>query len=352
MWARARTHRSSPQRWKICAPTHTAEGGGAYIPKDTPMKRILIGILVTAAVLAAGPARRRSRRRRLRRPREEEKIPTVKFKLHPAAEPRAALKYQLLPEFLDRKPGNAAVIYNKIGFMMPHGSDANNLQERLSKWLETPLAELPREEIEKTLAGQRNVLDSLDRAARRETCDWELPLREENPIAMLLPELQETRGYARLLAVKARLEIAKGEFDAAIHTLQTGYALGLHVAEGPTLISALVGMAICGIMSNQVEELIAAARQPQSLLGVDVATPADHQRPQGGRGRDESALPDVSRTSRHRRKDARRGVLAGVSRSGVRGDERMVGRPESQIRPPARADGAGHQGLSAGANGH
>ncbi|MCX7425894.1 MAG: hypothetical protein NTW96_09795 [Planctomycetia bacterium] len=224
------------------------------------MKRILIGIVVTAAVLAAGPAR--AQVTSLLSPNgQEEKIPTVKFKLRPAAEPQAALEYQLLPGFLDRKPGNAAVIYNKIGFMMPHGSDANNLQERLSKWLETPLAELPREEIEKTLAGQHYVLESLDRAARRETCDWELPLREESLITMLLPELQETRGDARLLAVKARLEIAKGEFDEAIHTLQTGYALGCHVAEGPTLVSALVGMAICGIMSNQVEELM---QQPGS----------------------------------------------------------------------------------------
>ena len=224
------------------------------------MKRIFIGIVATAAVLAAGPAR--AQVASLYSPNDrEEKIPTVKFKLHPVAEPRAALEYQLLPEFLDRKPGNAAVIYNKIGFMMPRGSDVNDVQERLAEWLQTPLAELPRAEIEKTLAGYHNVLESLDRAARRETCDWELPLREGNPIAILLPELQETRGYARLLAVKARIEIAKGDFDEAVHTLQTGYGLAQHVAEGPTLINALVGMSICSIMSGEVEQLI---QQPGS----------------------------------------------------------------------------------------
>ena len=80
-------------------------------------------------------------------------------------------------------------------------------------------------------------------------------------MAILLPEIQESRRLARLLVVQARLQMAKGEYDKAVHTLQTGYALGRHVAEGPTIVNALVGMAICGIMSDQLELLI---QQPGS----------------------------------------------------------------------------------------
>ena len=56
--------------------------------------------------------------------------------------------------FLDRKPGNAAVMYNKLVIQLVqlrHNDKA--CEERLCKWLETPLAELPRAEIEKTLVG-------------------------------------------------------------------------------------------------------------------------------------------------------------------------------------------------------
>ena len=230
------------------------------VNKETVMNRILFHTLLLAIVVApcsvwgqvnalSGPGQR-----------EEETIPTVKFQFHPAAPPRAALKYQLLPGFLDRTPGNAAVAYNKMGIQLSENND-KELGQTLSKWLLTPLADLPREEIEKKLTAHQRILDALDREARREQCDWELPLREENPIAMLLPEVRPIRTFGRLLAVQARLQIAKGEYDEAIHSLQTGYALGRHVAEGETLVNALVGMAICDMMSDQVEVLI---QQPDS----------------------------------------------------------------------------------------
>ena len=228
------------------------------------MKRILIAIVATAAALAAGPARAQvTALTPSSTNREEEKIPTVKFTLRPAAEPRAALEYQLLPEFLDRKPGNAAVIYNKIGIMMlerqrgRQGLAGAAVPSGSTRRWPSCLARRSK----RRWPSSDYVLDrSIARlAAKRATGSCRFGTRAS--ITMLLPELQQTRDYARLLAVKARLEIAKGEFDEAIHTLQTGYALGRHVAEGPTLINALVGMAICGIMSDQVEELI---QQPGS----------------------------------------------------------------------------------------
>ena len=64
------------------------------------------------------------------------------------------------------------------------------------------------------------------------------------------------RDFGRVLALKARLQIADGRLDDALGTIQTGYALARDVAQGQTLINALVGMAISATMDNRLEELI------------------------------------------------------------------------------------------------
>ena len=45
--------------------------------------------------------------------------------------------------------------------------------------------------------------DLINLAARREQCEWDLPIREFN-IATLIPELQKVRDLGRLLAFKAQ----------------------------------------------------------------------------------------------------------------------------------------------------
>jgi hypothetical protein len=188
---------------------------------------------------------------------------TTKLVLRPAPQPHMALKYQLLPGMLNRKPGNAAVTYNKIALWMAQRSEeAKKDGERVAKWLEGPLAEMPKDEVRQTLARLKPALDDLDLAARRQDCDWQLPLGERNFMMILLPELQELRNFGRLLALQARLQIAEGKFDEALRTIQTGYAVGRHAAQGPTLINGLVGIAICRMMSQRIEELIAQPGAP------------------------------------------------------------------------------------------
>lgn len=185
--------------------------------------------------------------------------PTVKLVLQPAPEPRPALKYVLLPPITDRRPGNAAVWYGKVTAEQRQFFGNTELWEKIDKWLEAPLAEIPKDEIRKSLT--TSAFQFLDKAARRDTVDWELPIREEEFISILLPDLQQTRSFGRMLALKAKLEIAEGKFDDAVHTLQTGYALANHVGQGPTLINGLVGIAIAELMSKQVQLL---AQQPKA----------------------------------------------------------------------------------------
>jgi hypothetical protein len=183
--------------------------------------------------------------------------PTLRLTVHPAAEARPALKYQLLPKLVDRTPGNAAVDYGKVTAerYAIFGNDAW-WEENWEKRIDAPLAELRGQKFELPA-----IFETLDRAARREHCDWQVPIREGDFYRVLLPELQQTRAFARLLSLRARIQVANGQFEEALHTFQTGYALGRHAGEGPTLIHGLVGLAICGIMTQYVLEM---PEQPES----------------------------------------------------------------------------------------
>ncbi len=189
--------------------------------------------------------------------RERAEDKALRITVHPAPEPRPALKHQLLPEFLDRTPGNAAVDYGKVTAEQwaIFGND-EWWEENWAKRIDAPLAELRGQALELPI-----VFQTLDRAARREHCDWQVPIREGSFYTILLPEVQQIRRFARLLGLRARIQIANGQFDEAVYTLQTGYALGRHVAEGPTIIHGLVGISICGIMSEYVLEM---AQQPDA----------------------------------------------------------------------------------------
>ncbi len=189
---------------------------------------------------------------------QDDPFPPVKVVLHPAAEPRPAMKYRLFPDVLDRIPGNAAVIYGKVkAEQTPFFSD-KDLWDKILKQLEAPLAELRKDKGRGDPFTWGTISDRLDRAARCQYCDWQLPIGEPSQDfwTILLPEVQEMRSFARLLVVQVRHQIAQGRYDAAIKTFQTGYALSKHVGEGPTIVNGLVGVACSGIMSQQVQEFI------------------------------------------------------------------------------------------------
>ena len=144
-------------------------------------------------------------------------------------------------------------------------------------------------------------LKLLEFGTRREYCDWSFTLPEQrlDAIEILLPDTQSMRTWARLLALKARVEIAERKLDQAVGTIETGLAFGRHVAEGPFLINALVGMAICNSMLDRLEELIEQPGAPNLYWALDRPAPAAGEPPQGhgagaaaGREHDPRADPD------------------------------------------------------------
>jgi hypothetical protein len=114
-------------------------------------------------------------------------------------EPRPALKYQLLPPFLERRPGNAAVWWNRLPaerHVFLTELYQRDLWEKIEKWMAIPIGD-PREKEYRAkepqialCVGPGRLYSDMARAARFESCDWELPLREANFISVLLPEAQ------------------------------------------------------------------------------------------------------------------------------------------------------------------
>lgn len=175
----------------------------------------------------------------------------TKITLHPAAAPTPALKYQLLPPFMDRTPGNAAVFYGKVKAEKNAYFRSEEWAEKIGRWVDAPLEELRREEARVSFGR-----DFLTTAARCEWCDWQLPVRTAPYAYILLPEAQELRFFHRILRAHVRTAMARGDLKEAIEILQENFAMGRHAAAGPTLVNGLVGNAICENSLLDVRELI------------------------------------------------------------------------------------------------
>ena len=75
-------------------------------------------------------------------------------------------------------------------------------------------------------------------------------------IGMMLPDAQAHRELARALKLRVRADLAEDRFDAAIHGIRIGFQLGQRVGEGPSMIHMLVGLAITGVFTGEIDEFI------------------------------------------------------------------------------------------------
>jgi len=178
----------------------------------------------------------------------------VVLDLQPAAAPVPVLKYQLLPEMAEMNPGNAVPAYLKCYAEQNNFFFSKESADERERLLHCPLSDIKPGSL-KNYGGY--ALRQADYAARLDYCDWNLltQIREQGYM-LLLPEIQQIRVLATSLAVRARGQIVDKDYDGAIHTLKTIFALARHTGDHPTIISGLVGVAIAQIGCNVVEELI------------------------------------------------------------------------------------------------
>jgi hypothetical protein len=178
----------------------------------------------------------------------------IQIRLHPQPAPIPALKYRLLPGRLEQTRGNAAVHYGKVTAEENHFFNDKKIRDNLDDWQDAPLEDLRDGKVH--LPSKGSIEASLRRGALCQECDWMLPVGEVPFYRMLLPEVQQLRQFGRILAVRARIQMADHEYDNVVSTLQTSYALGRHAATGETIVNGLVGIAICQIMNTQTTEFV------------------------------------------------------------------------------------------------
>lgn len=115
-------------------------------------------------------------------------------------------------------------------------------------------------EVAKLLEGHAATLDLVRQAADRPGCrfqrDWSRP-----SISMILPETQEMRQAARLLALAARREAADGDAAAALRDVVRMHRLGDHAAGEPMLVCGLVGQAIDTLALQTLADVLPTLRK-------------------------------------------------------------------------------------------
>jgi hypothetical protein len=178
----------------------------------------------------------------------------IRLTVQPAAAPKPALRYQLLPELKEMNPGNPIHAYLKCFMEQQNFFFNKEAVANREKWQTMPLQELPLKEL-KGYGGP--ALRQADYAARLTTPDWGILLQaKKEGINLLLPDLQQMRSLASALKVRFRGEIAEHRFDDAVRTAQTMFALARHLGEHPTLIGDLVGLAVANVTLGPLEEMI------------------------------------------------------------------------------------------------
>lgn len=185
----------------------------------------------------------------------------------PRPAPVPALKYRLFPIAVDLKEGNAVPIYLRLAHEQ---SDVTRRlwREGPAEWNQLPLDKIPVGEARKLFLKFAYNIRQLELGARRKTAEWNYTLDAGDPIAMLLPDAQDMRYCGTLLAVKARVEIAEGDFAAAAHTVETGFAFARHIAEGPFLINGVVAIAIARQMTDALADWVGQPNAPNLYWSI------------------------------------------------------------------------------------
>lgn len=192
--------------------------------------------------------------------KKDKSVKIVTLSLAPAAEPVPALSYSLLPLLIDQKTGNAALKYHTAARLCPNGNSKEDINEKIRKWLDLPVEQLNRKEVEQDLLFFSSSFHQLKLAAQCNYCNWEMPI--EDGFSMVIPDLAEFRYIIRALQLQIRLNIMDGKIDQTLELMREGFYMGRCIAEGPTLIQNLVGIALESMMLKEAEEIAGASKSP------------------------------------------------------------------------------------------
>jgi hypothetical protein len=192
---------------------------------------------------------------------------TYSLTLRAVGPPVPSFRYELVPSLRELAPGNAALLHHRalhiLADVRPPAKDYVEKQEKFDQALNGPLKEFPKDEVRSYLKPYSGVFREVEAAVKHDHCDWGIDQRvAAEGIGFLLPDAQKMRELAFLLRLRCRLNLADGKFEPALRDVQTGFALGRHAAQGPTLIHFLIGNAIATMFIAELELTLQAPDCP------------------------------------------------------------------------------------------
>ncbi len=193
----------------------------------------------------------------------EVETPVTELVISPTPASLPALRHRLLPLESELMPGDAAPIYLRLTAEVA-AEDLVTLAERPTAWLALPLDKFPTANAHAYVEKWRPKLKQIEYGAHRQTCTWNYSMNEdkEHIIDIHVSDAQMLRSWARLVALKARVEIAEHRYDEAVRTIQTGLSFSRHLGDGPFLVNALIGGASANLMFARIEEFVAQPGSP------------------------------------------------------------------------------------------
>src|SRR5262249_21329307 len=117
-----------------------------------------------------------------------------------------------------------------------------------------PLKELPTDRLA-NYGG--HALTQADYGARLDTPDWQVLDRVQTEgTSLRLPDLGPLRILGAALQVRFPVALARRNYDDAVRTAKTMFALARHLGEHPTVAGNLLGLSIAEMAVDTLEEMV------------------------------------------------------------------------------------------------
>jgi hypothetical protein len=178
------------------------------------------------------------------------------FELTATPPPVPALKYHLVFDPMERRPGNAALLYAQAMLLV-----SNKFFDEVDHAID--LSRGPDTAAFLAAATELDILDLaklIDLGGRCDESDWQIPVRDMG-YHTLLPNLNSLRPLARFTCVNSVRLMRTGDISGALDMIRDGIAIGRNTAREPFVVSGIQGN---GILSDMAEPLVELMNRPDS----------------------------------------------------------------------------------------
>jgi hypothetical protein len=169
-----------------------------------------------------------------------------------------------------QSPDSGAELYMKALWTL--GGEMNRVGPRVPSakleddYKDVRLVPAVRPDVEKELSLAAPALAILEEAVKRPPGLLTTALKTDQPIAILLPHVQDGRNLARLLHWKANDALGRGDVEKAYHAVWLSLESSEQLAAEPLLISQLVRMAMQGAACESLSMCLRHAPVPEATF--------------------------------------------------------------------------------------